>query len=576
MPHISSDDLGRYFEAGWRNERLDSWKEIAEFFRREVRTVQLWEKREGLPIRRQQHTKLGSVYAFRRELEQWWVGRSASHTEAQTTKKIDLQPAVEAETATPLQLPAQVLRILPLPFEVIHNSGERNQVRQAMTAFADELRDEITVLLSQSNLAPVIVSARSLPSPGTGSFSLLKTVAREFEASLLLRVTLRYTGTATRIFLQLLDGEDLKSIWSHRLDRDSTTRTSMATWFPAAALADAVREHGTRRRGAANQPVTDKESLSISAYNLGVHFWNQRNRTTLPKALTYFEDAVSLDPECAEAYAGLANAYVSVSFNDLIAPRDAALRAYEAVQKAVTLDKDSLQVRTALVNVLTNCTWDWARAEQECRASVEAGVMDARMIQLYSSLVGCQGRHEEALSLAMHALRLDPDIPASHSQIAQAYFYAGDYGNALSSAKKYLMVRPDFAMAHALHTRILAASGDWDGAMSECQTTVEISGRSPSSLALMAYVQAGRGDVQAANSMLELLRSEVKGDLFPSYEVSAVHAALKQEGQAIEQLYTACRLRDMKTIHMNYDPRFEHLRSLPAFQELTTIQTRIM
>ncbi|ADW70321.1 tetratricopeptide repeat protein [Granulicella tundricola] len=502
------------------------------------------------------------------------MGRSASNEESQATKKADRESAVE--TLAPLSLPANVLRILPLPFEVIHNAGERNQIRQAMAAFADELRDEITVVLAQSNLGPVIVSARSLPSPGTGSFSLLKTVAREFEASLLLRVTLRYTGTATRIFMQMLDGEDLKSIWSHRLDRESTARSSTLTWFPVTALADAVREHAGRRRGAATQPAADKDSLSLSAYNLGVHYWNQRSRTTLPKALTYFEDAVALNPNCAEAYAGLANAYVSVSFNDLIPPRDAALKAYEAVQKAVKLNKDSLPVRTALVNVLTNCTWDWARAEQECRASVEAGVMDARMIQLYSSLVGCQGRHEEALSLAMHALRLDPEIPASHSQIAQAYLYAGDYANALNSAKKYLMVRPDFATAHALLTRILAVSGDWDGALTECQTAVEISGRSPSSLALMAYVQAGRGDVQAANSMLDLLRTEVTGDFFPSYEVSAVHAALKQEGQAIEQLYTACRQRDMKTIHMNYDPRFEHLRTLPAFQELATIQTQIM
>ena len=44
-------------------DRLDSWKEIAVFFRREVRTVQMWEKKEGLPIRRQRHTRLGSVFA---------------------------------------------------------------------------------------------------------------------------------------------------------------------------------------------------------------------------------------------------------------------------------------------------------------------------------------------------------------------------------------------------------------------------------------------------------------------------------------------------------------------------------
>src|ERR1700686_4233056 len=52
-------------------DRLDSWKEIASYLRREVRTVQLWEKREGLPVHRHFHKRLGSVYALRSEIESW-------------------------------------------------------------------------------------------------------------------------------------------------------------------------------------------------------------------------------------------------------------------------------------------------------------------------------------------------------------------------------------------------------------------------------------------------------------------------------------------------------------------------
>src|ERR1700730_5480334 len=51
--------------------RLDSWKEIANYFRRQVRTVHLWEKREGLPVHRHLHKQLGSVFAFRSELDAW-------------------------------------------------------------------------------------------------------------------------------------------------------------------------------------------------------------------------------------------------------------------------------------------------------------------------------------------------------------------------------------------------------------------------------------------------------------------------------------------------------------------------
>ncbi len=51
--------------------RLDSWKEIAEYLRRDVSTVRRWEKREGLPVHRHVHHALGSVYAFPSEIDEW-------------------------------------------------------------------------------------------------------------------------------------------------------------------------------------------------------------------------------------------------------------------------------------------------------------------------------------------------------------------------------------------------------------------------------------------------------------------------------------------------------------------------
>src|SRR5688500_15644946 len=52
-------------------DRLDSWKEIAAYARRGVRTVRRWECEEGLPVHRHLHRKLGSVYAFKSEIDAW-------------------------------------------------------------------------------------------------------------------------------------------------------------------------------------------------------------------------------------------------------------------------------------------------------------------------------------------------------------------------------------------------------------------------------------------------------------------------------------------------------------------------
>ena len=54
------------------DDRLDSWKEIASHFKRTVRTVQRWEKHEGLPVHRHLHQRANSVYTRKAELDKWW------------------------------------------------------------------------------------------------------------------------------------------------------------------------------------------------------------------------------------------------------------------------------------------------------------------------------------------------------------------------------------------------------------------------------------------------------------------------------------------------------------------------
>src|SRR5687768_4348588 len=60
------------------SDRLDTWKEVAVHLRRSVRTVQRWEREEGLPVHRHLHDKLGSIYAFRSEIDQWWRTRGSA------------------------------------------------------------------------------------------------------------------------------------------------------------------------------------------------------------------------------------------------------------------------------------------------------------------------------------------------------------------------------------------------------------------------------------------------------------------------------------------------------------------
>ena len=81
------------------SRRLDSWKEIASFLGRGIRTVQRWEREEGLPVRRLPHAQRGSVFAHANELSAWWERRQITAEPApQTPLRTDSEARVDRVT----------------------------------------------------------------------------------------------------------------------------------------------------------------------------------------------------------------------------------------------------------------------------------------------------------------------------------------------------------------------------------------------------------------------------------------------------------------------------------------------
>ncbi len=89
------------------NRRLDSWKEIASFFRRDERTVKRWEKERGLPVHRLQGSPTGRVYAYSDELLRWMKSPVSNEpaTSTMEASETDLEPltAEVPQTAAPTQ-----------------------------------------------------------------------------------------------------------------------------------------------------------------------------------------------------------------------------------------------------------------------------------------------------------------------------------------------------------------------------------------------------------------------------------------------------------------------------------------
>ncbi len=95
-----------------RGKRLDSWKEIAGYLNRHVTTIRRWEKHEGLPVHRHRHAKLGSIYAYTRELDTWFESRreevddprAATPGESETSERLPPPPLLVGGASEAVQL----------------------------------------------------------------------------------------------------------------------------------------------------------------------------------------------------------------------------------------------------------------------------------------------------------------------------------------------------------------------------------------------------------------------------------------------------------------------------------------
>ncbi|HEY6930135.1 MAG TPA: hypothetical protein VJA66_10700 [Thermoanaerobaculia bacterium] len=92
---MSSNDAASGEPASSR--RLDSWKEIAAYLRRSMRSARRWEKEEGLPVHRHPHSKRDSVYAYAAELDDWWTRRGAGASGLDHTEDTPVPPEADAD-----------------------------------------------------------------------------------------------------------------------------------------------------------------------------------------------------------------------------------------------------------------------------------------------------------------------------------------------------------------------------------------------------------------------------------------------------------------------------------------------
>lgn len=595
------------------DDRLESWKEIAAYLGRDVRTVQRWEKSEGLPVHRHLHEKQGSVYAFRSEISQWRDSRDVSAIPEPEGENFDAsEPAEPDETVVPTEPLPQSPRRFPnwavaliVTFAIGALSAAlffwRESHSQAVTiTAATQDKPAVIAVLPFENLSgdpaqeyfsdgmteELIVQIGRLHADGLDAISVgssmafknrtaapVSQVAKELGATYIVQGSVRRAGDRVRVSAHLVRARDSAHLWDESYDRDLRDVLVLQK-----EVAETIARGISVNLG--QQPTHVTRSLDPRAYEAylkGRYFWNKRTPEDLHKAAAEFQEATRIEPTYAPAYVGLADTYALLGSAEMgeRPPREAMPLAQKAAAQALELDPQLAEAHASLAHIKLIYEWDAAGAEQEFQRAITLNPNYATAHQWYALLLNAAGRPEEALKELQRARSLDPLSPAVRSALAEAYYFARRYDESEAASRSALELDPNFVLGLLNLGRAQEQQGRINEAIVTFDRARTLTGRGPAMTMFLAHAYARKGESAAARELLAyLLQLRRENRVYvPALYIASLEVALGEQEQAFRYLQEALNERCEYLIYLPRDPMSDGVREDPRFSKLIQATT---
>ena len=562
------------------SERLDSWKEIASYLKRDESTVRRWEK-EGLPIRRHAHKRKATVYANKSEIDAWWNdGRArlepVEKAPASRRRKImwwmaaalvlfavGLGLSVTGVRDRLLGRPAagEITSIAVLPLKNLSGDPSQDYFADGMTeALITEL-GKISTLQVLSHQSVLGYRQTEKPAPQ---------IARELKVNALLEGTALRAGSKVRITVNVVQAVPERHLWAESYEFNQQDVLSVQGEV-ARGVARQIRVKLMPQEQARLATSQRVDPEAYEAYLLGrAYLYKAMTRTSWTRAKEYFEKAVEKDPGYAPAYGSLAVLYVHSNRGATV--RDAGelrVQARQWAEKALKLDGTLAEAHAALARVAQQ-EWDWATADQEYRRAIEFNSSYPGAHIWYSQYLWAMQRFDESVAEAKRAQQLDPVSPFVNTWAGAAYFYAGRAEEGMASMQKALELDATFSDASLVLARAHFAQGMHSEAVAELQKALTFNDKEVLVLGALSHVYARTGHREEALKLvgkLKRIEAEQSGYVAP-FGLIWAYAGLGDKDQAFAWLERACDEHRDRIVWLNVDPLLESLRSDPRFHEL--------
>ncbi|MEE8289657.1 MAG: winged helix-turn-helix domain-containing protein [Nitrosomonadaceae bacterium] len=336
------------------------------------------------------------------------------------------------QTSAPTNLDKPTIAVLPFANVSVDVNDE--YLADGMTT------DLITDL---SKISGIYVIARSSVFAYKNQAINVSDIGRELGAQYIVEGSIRKSGGRIRINVQLVDAATSRHLWADRYDRD------FDEFF---TLQDEVI---TQVVSAVSVTLTDNESAQIKrppTTNLQAYDYYLRAQqagyigggTELVDTMSLYTKAISLDPEFAEAHAGLARAAVEAWRSDIIQVMSGAkarILAYESASRALEIDPANGQAYSVLA-VLQLADGQHEAAIESGRKAVELGPGSAEAHLDLGLVLAYSGKPKQGVDEIETALRLNPK-PTTDTLLYAGivYFIDGQYQRTVGAHSKALVER---------------------------------------------------------------------------------------------------------------------------------------